>query len=129
MAITNRFTMGWSDGGNSIAGAVTTAPGEEMVINETIPAVSTNLLVNLSVDVSTMLSVIFLADYAATIKTNSSGSPAATISLAAATPLLWLSTGGYPALSPFGATDVTALYVTSQSGGALQIAVGVDATP
>lgn len=132
MALSHRTVISWSDGANAITGTITNTPGISIEVLETIPASSTNLLVNISIDNSTVQEMIFLASGGnMTLKTNDSGSPVATISLVDGIPLFWNSTGGYPAIanSPIGATDVTKIYVTSVAGGTLYIGVGCDATP
>lgn len=132
MAITNRISISWSDGGNTIGGVFTRNPGEELVINEEVPALSTNMHLSASIDVSQMLDYVLMADGDdMTLKTNSTSAPAATINLVDGVPLVWNSTGGYPSIanSAFGSTDVTSIWVTSTAGGTLHIAVGTDPTP
>jgi hypothetical protein len=132
MALSHRTVISWSDGANAITGTITNVPGLSIMVQETIPPSSTNLLVTCAIDNSTVQEIVMLASGGAmTLKTNSSGSPAATINLVDGVPLIWNSTGGYSSLanSPIGTTDVTVIYVTSTPGGTLYIGVGCDATP
>lgn len=132
MALSHRTTISWSDGANAITGTITNTPGLSIEVQETIPASSTDLLVNIAIDNSTVQELIMLASGGdMTIETNSGSAPAATISLVDGKPLFWNSTGGYSSLanSPIGSTDVTKIYVTSTAGGTLYIGVGCDATP
>lgn len=130
MAISNRMTCSWTDGGNGFSGTITTAPVAEMIVNATIPASAVNEFIAANIVLSRMISCFIMPTGGdMTLKTNSGGSPAATISLKDGQPLVWNSTGGYPAAGPFGSTDVTSFYLTSTSGGSLAIAVGVNAAP
>lgn len=132
MALAHSITISWSDGGNAISGTITTAPGAGTVISETIPASSTDLQINVAIDVSTMLDLIILATGGdMTLEVNSGSAPTKTFALVAGVPLVWNSTGGYltGANAPFGSTDVTAFFITSVAGGVFHCAVGVDATP
>ncbi len=74
-----------------------------------------------------MQSLYLYSDVALTIKSNSSASPAATINLPAAEALIWPNGG---AANPFGATDVTALYITGPAGaGTFTMRCLLDPTP
>lgn len=132
MAIANRTTISWTDGGNSATGTITDTPDSETVINMDIAANQTDFLIDFTCDVSQMKTLILLSTGGAlTVKTNSSGAPAATISLVDGVPLIWHFEGGYPAVanSPFTATDVTKLYVTNTTATNFKLSVGIDATP
>lgn len=93
-----------------------------------VPDSSTDMLVNLAIDVSQIQAMIFKSDQAVTIETNDGTTPDDTISLTAGNPLVWINTSYYS--NPLG-TNVTAIYVTNSSGAAatLEIEVLVDATP
>jgi hypothetical protein len=96
-------------------------------ISETI-SIANNVLVNCSLDVSAIKSVYILSDQNMTLKTNSSGSPAETISLVANVPLTWYTNCYYTNLL---ATDITALYLTNASAAAASFTLEAltDATP
>lgn len=83
-------------------------------------AAGTNVLVAFAIIQANMLCMSIYASTACTIKTNSSGSPQDTISLAAGENLLWTAAkDGLPSC-PFS-DDVTALYVTNAASVDLQI--------
>lgn len=132
MALAHRTTISWSDGGNSISGTISTAPTAETVVSETIPASSTDVQINIAIDVSTMTNLIILASGGdMTLEVNSGSSPTKTLALLDGIPFVWNSLGGYltGANAPFGSTDVTGFFITSVAGGTFRCAVGVDATP
>lgn len=79
-----------------------------------------------AIDVSQLKVLHIQANAAMTIKTNSSGSPDDTLTIAANKPLLWFE--GCGMTCPLD-TDVTQLYVASVAGGSLQITIGQDVTP
>lgn len=132
MAITNRTTISWTDGGNSVTGVITDTPDSETVINMAVSANQTNLQVDFTCDNSQIKTLVMLSSGGdLTVKTNSSGAPAATISLVDGIPLIWHFEGGYASLanSPFGSTDVTTLYLTNTTATQFYLSVGIDATP
>ena len=97
-------------------------------LSEAVPGPSTNLQMNWQVDVSTIKAIKFLSDIDLTIKTNSSGSPADTITLTANQPLFWHV--GMGLTSPLG-TDVTTIFVTAAGSvaGTLKVWCITDVTP
>lgn len=132
MAITNRTTISWTDGGNSVSATMTDAPDSETVINIDIAANQTNEQLDFTCDNSQIITLVMLSTGGdLVVKTNSSGSPVATINLKDGIPLVWHNTGGYPSVanSPFGSTDVTTLYVTNTTATNFKLSVGIDATP
>lgn len=102
--------------------------GSGTTIDETIAIAAADLQLTLNVDVSDVKSFIAIADQALTLETNSGGSPANTITLAADVPYYW-RVGHADAFKL--TTDVTALFVTNASGVAarLQIEILFDPTP
>ncbi len=79
-----------------------------------VPASSTNLHVLQSIDVSGLKSLLLSSTKPMTVKTNSSGSPDDTITLAANVPVIWYTGCGHP--NPLTA-DVTGLYLTTGDVG------------
>lgn len=130
--MTHAYTFIFVAGGETITKAVSKTGEAEYVIELNVPASTTNQQIALALDVSQAVSVYLFCDTAITLKTNSTGAPAATITLAAGLPKQWVS--DLPAAeNPFGTTDVTTLYATTGavgSGGAnLTIKILVDPTP
>ena len=93
-----------------------------------VPDSSTDLLVNLAVDLSQLKSLFMLSDQDMTVETNSGAAPDDTISLKAGVPYIWNADA--PQSNPF-TVDVTKLYLTTGVVGAstLNIEVLQDATP
>lgn len=121
----------WTNGARTFAKTISTTGGLEVNLDETIPPSSTNLTIALTLDVSAVKSVYLLADAAMTVKTNSTSAPDKTITLAANEPVEWV-TGDNTAVGdacPWGAVDVTVIYVTSSAGGQLVACNLVDPTP
>lgn len=97
-------------------------------LSETVADSTTNLLMNIAIDVSAVTSFYMCSDKALTVKTNSSGSPDNTIVLKANVPYIWNS----DSYDTFKLTaDVTKIYVTNASGAsaALEIHCLQDSTP
>lgn len=93
----------------------TLSSGSKSTIQETIPASTTNQLVAFTLDVSQCKLFSMMSTVAMTVKTNSSGSPADTIALAANIPYVWTN-DDYTTFKL--GTDVTALYVTNATTAA-----------
>lgn len=112
----------FSGGGGYTSGAVS------QIVEEAIPTPSTNLQFSLTVDVSQIKVLFVLADQALTLKTNSTGSPANTLTLLAGKPYVWEHDSYYAC--PL-TSDVTTIYVTNASGAAasLTFLVLYDPTP
>lgn len=113
------FNLQLVDGSNASArlSPTVTQTEEFLLAGVVIPASSTNYLVAGSFAFAKVSAVWLYCDAACTLKTNSSGSPAQTFTLAANVPLLWLGASD-PRVNPFTA-DVTAFYVTCSAGGNL----------
>lgn len=124
MSFTHQVTEKVLVGGESISKVNTLTAGSKISIDETI-AIGTDTLVALTLDVSQVKSIYILSDVAATIETNSGGSPAQTLTLVAGVPYVWY-TNKYSAL--VFTTDITALYITNAAIARLQIEILVDPT-
>ena len=124
MSFTHQVTEKVLVGGESITKTNTLTSGSKISIDESL-SIGTNTLVALTLDVSQVKACYILADTAMTIKTNSSGSPANTLTLVANIPYVWY-TNKYDTFKL--TTDVTALYVTNAAAGRLQMEFLVDPT-
>jgi len=104
-----------------------TAEGEE-VFDIAVPAPSTNMQVDLAIDVSTVKSIILHSDRDMTLKFNNSTTPVPEIALKAGVPYIW-NTDAYNTL--LLTADVTVLFLTLAAGVAatLKIRCLVDPTP
>ncbi len=105
--------------------SVSIAVGAESNITETIPA-GTNTLVAYTLDVSQAKTLYIYSSTDATIKTNSSGAPAATLNMIGGNAISWNNQTGIA--NPFGSTDITSLYVTNAADTVLSIRCGFDPT-
>jgi hypothetical protein len=93
----------------------------------TIPALSVDFNVAVSMDVSELKFVYITADAAMTIETNDGASPVHTLTLVADEPYVWTHKANL--VNKFVTTDVTSFKVTSTAGGTLKVRVGYDSTP
>lgn len=112
--ITHTFSRGWSNSG-SISKSTQVQAEAENNIDAGVPAATANELVAFVLDVSQLKGIYMVSDRAVTVKTNSSGSPVNTFTLAANIPFMWVQ--GDPAIRDTAGvvftTDVTALYMTN----------------
>lgn len=110
MAITHTITAGLSSSaGGSVRSTWVESGATEINIDVQLPASSTNTLQAAAFTVANVQSYILKADQAMTIKTNSSGSPANTITLVANMPFVYsISRGDTNQFT----TNVTAFYLT-----------------
>ena len=113
MSFTHKITHELQIGSETLLNEQTLSGNGRQSISETIADSTTDGLVAFALDVSECASFFILADQALTVKTNSSGSPADTLTLSAGVPYLW-HTGAIDSFQL--GTDVTALYVTNASG-------------
>ena len=129
---THRVVKGFSsDSAAYFQYTVASTGGLEVNVDELIPALSTDLLVNFAADVSKVLSLFIVSDVACTIKTNSDIAADNTITLAAGIPFTWTSQDGLPLTDTAPAaisTDITKLYVTSTAAANLKIRCLIDPT-
>lgn len=121
------YTIAFTNGATTVTKTATVSAEEQVELVTTLPASSTNVLHTLALDVSEMKSLYLCCTAAATVKTNSSSAPDATVSLTANVPVCWYTGGG--GTNPFGTTDVTKVYVTCADGGELYILALQDPTP
>jgi hypothetical protein len=75
--------------------------------------------IDLQIDVSELKTLVISSDAAVTFKTNSTGSPAATVAVGAGAPVIWPAYSGQT--NPLGSTDVTTAYITNASGAAATV--------
>jgi hypothetical protein len=129
MPFTHTFTETWSNGGSPVSKATEVAAGQEINIDETVTGNSTDLQINVGIDVSALKSLFMLCDRDITIQTNDGSSPDDTISLKANKPLIWRASEAYFA-NPL-TVDVTEIFVTLAAGddATLKIRALVDPTP
>jgi len=106
-----------SSAGTSIRSTWTEAGTTEINIDVQLPASSTNTLQACAFTVANLQAAYLKSDQPMTIKTNSSGSPADTITLVANEPLIYSRSRGDT--NPFG-TNVTAWYLTCTPSARLQ---------
>src|SRR5215475_12825879 len=108
-------TMNMTQGVNGIGGALTVtfavSSGAGVIVSESIPAPSTDLAVGYTLTISKCASLfMYCREADMTVETNSGTSPGATVTLKAGKPIMWYAESGLP--HPFGATNVTGLFVT-----------------
>jgi hypothetical protein len=131
MAFDMSLTRGLVADGVSISKRLTVSV--ESVHNVDISVANgTDQLVAFVCDVSQLKCLYIVADGALVIETNSSSAAANTITLAANVPFQWIF-GDNPLRDTANAaltTDITSLYVTNATGGAvhLQLFAGIDPT-
>jgi len=116
---------GYNEGVQTLSGT----GGNEL--SETL-AIGTNTQFSFTCDVSQIVGLYIKASTACTIKTNSSGSPVNTFTMAANAPFLWTSSDGGALRDTAGtavSTDITTLYVTNVAQCDLVVRVLTDATP
>ena len=112
---THKETAGYQDDSGTVSSVVNTFTGDHAEgFDEAIAPSTTNQLVAASVDVSRIRSCMVYCDKAITLKTNSSSSPADTITLTAGQLRQW-NTGH--AEANFFTTDITAIYITTGAIG------------
>lgn len=115
MSVTDRIRVQYFEGSASVGDVTFSyAAGARAKLSETCPGDSGSPIatqLTFTLDVSAAKSLMLLSTQNVTLKTNSSGSPAATVSLTANVPKIWSAdTGGS---NPFGSTDVTSLFVVN----------------
>lgn len=126
--MTHSLTLAWTRNGETLSKTVSVTVEGEQNVDVTVPGATSNQLVDMDIDVSQLSSVYIQSSETITIKTNSSSSPAETITVTKDKPLLWYTGCGW--VNPF-ATDITALYLTRATSGnaVVNIRFGYDATP
>lgn len=129
MAFTHNIDIGWSQGNNApVNTRLAISADQEVNTAPVVPDSSTDLQVNLAVDVSAMKSLHIVSDQDVTIETNDGSTPDDTLELTADVPILWYEGCGYS--NPLTA-DVTALFITNDSGSSANVQVHIlqDSTP
>lgn len=112
---THKETAGYSNDAGTVSSVVNTFTGDhEEGFDEAIAQNTTNQLVAVSVDVSRIRACMIYSDKAITLKTNSSSSPADTITLTAGQLRQWNTAHSE---SCFFTTDITAFYLTTGAIG------------
>lgn len=113
--------------GDSLSSTISPTGGAEVNISEAMTDPSDQLIAFV-LDVSQCKALYILSDVDATLKTNSSGAPARTLTLKAGEAIAWVSTYDSDVPNPFGSTDVTALYYTATGASNLYIRCLYDPT-
>lgn len=128
MSFSHTINRSFSDGASTVSSSKTYTGSGTANLSETIPASSSNLQLNVAVDVSALQSLYLYCDAAATVYVNdvSGGSPTKTITLPAGEAYIYPNGSD---TNPLGASDVTKIYVTCSAGGSLEMRALQDATP
>lgn len=128
MSFTHNITRTWSGPSGSLSKTTSQSADAEENRSFSVADAQTDVEIALVIDVSAMKALYMVSSRAVTIETNSSSSPAQTITLAANVPLVW--TVSDPDANPL-TVDVTKIFVTNASGGSadIEIRVLVDPTP
>ena len=121
--ITHTHSRGIFARGLSIAKPIAVSAGQEINVSEPIPASAVNQPVAFAAVVAKLQSIFLFASAALVIKTNSSGSPANTITLAAGVPFLWQPGDGTLRDTAGVAitTNITSLFVTNPAGSIIDL--------
>jgi len=114
--------------GDNLSQAREVSDSASIDVDESIPDSSTDLQINIAIDVSEVSFLAIKSDQDITIETNSGSAAADTLTISGGVPLIYSGTAGE---TFFLGTDVTAIFVTNASGAAarLQIKGLQDATP
>jgi len=116
MAKQHDINMSWAEGarGGTYSTSYTGDASDSRAI--TVPASTTDMLVNVAIDFSQIKSLILACDFAITIETNDSAAPDDTITLVANVPLVWNADAYFA--NPI-TVDVTKIYLTTGAIGAV----------
>lgn len=130
MALSMKIKRSVHDGTQTISFTQTVAAGLSIALDEEIPESASNEPVAFAADVSEAKVIFISASAPMTIYTNdvSGGSPDDTIELTTGKPLVLWVEGDDAGAKPL-TVDVTGLFVTSATGGRLQIRYLADPTP
>lgn len=128
MSFSHVLAQSWSSSGREITSSKAYTGDSQISIDVSVPDSSTDMFVELSLDISEIQTIYILSDQAITLETNDGTTPGDTIVLVANKPLTWEVDSGHDNLFT---VDVAALYVTQSSGSAarLQIEALTDPTP
>lgn len=120
--ITDTISVGVSGtDGRRVSGSSQESGTTQAAIDTNFSSGSTDVLTPAAWTVANTQALILLSSADMTIKTNSAGSPANTVTLKAGIPLIWRASAGYYA-NPF-TVNVTAFYVTCTAASRLQALV------
>lgn len=116
--------------GTTITGTESVSADTEINFDGSVAGEATDYEVDWAVTRANLKSVGIFSDKSITIKTNSSSSPAETISIAAGQQRIWSLATDLIGLCPFS-TNVTKLYITNSTAGAASVKVRAlcDQTP
>lgn len=126
---THNINQDWSAGNEGpLSRQITIQADSEANAEIAVADSSTDLAINMAIDVSALKLLYMVSDQDLTIETNDGETPDDTIALKAGKPLVWHEDCGYT--NPLG-TDVTALFATNASGtdATLYVKTLQDATP
>lgn len=111
MAFTTYVTSTVTQGTFTISNTDSYTTDQVSKIQESVPTGTADQEISLAIDISKLKAFSMQASQAMTVKTNSSGSPQETFTLAAGTPVVFVD--GNTAIF---AGDVTSLFITNASG-------------
>lgn len=111
MAFTTYVTSTVTQGTFTISNTDSYTTDQVSKIQESVPTGTADQEISLAIDISKLKAFSMQASQAMTVKTNSSGSPQETFTLAAGTPVVFVD--GDTAIF---AGDVTSLFITNASG-------------
>ena len=129
-SITHKIGVTYNGGAGQVSSLTRSFTGDsEVRYYGDVAAGSTNVEIDLAIDVSAIQSCVIYATKAVTLKTNSTSSPTDTIAVADAQALTWGNDEDAARL--FFTGDVTKVYVTNAGAAAstLRIEALVDSTP
>jgi len=129
MSYTHVHTSQVDTGDRTIRKEISCTAGQRVgVSEEPVPDSTTDMFLNVPVDVSEIKSFYMMATQDLTIETNSGSSPDETLNLKANEPLEWWPTSLHDC--PLS-VDVTAMYVSNSSGEAAKLDIEIlhDPTP
>lgn len=129
MSFTAKIIETWQEGTETpVTNQITVEADSRQSFDIAVPGETTDQLVSLTIDVSEVEAIMFLADQDLTIETNSGSAADDTLALKANAAYIW-----HPdKIDAFQlGTDVTALYVSNAGATAatLKIRALIDATP
>ncbi len=115
--------------GENVTSRISITSGAAYKVSESVPGPSTNLEIALVIDVSQLKALYIHCDTAISLFFNeaSTGSPSKTLVLVAGQAFSWDNLSGHA--NPFGATDVTKVFVTKSGSGAAALKIFVLTDP
>jgi hypothetical protein len=124
---THKMTRTWQRGAEKITATEEITVEGEHAVDASLAASTNDIAFALAVDVSQMKTLYLYSTTDTTVETNSSSSPANSISLQGGVPYLWTSTSGIA--NPL-TTDVTSLFLSNgeASIASFSLRIGYDAS-